>query len=328
MSLKSNLRQQDVTGDFMVELESKPVRQIIAMIAMEKTVRSSAGSFGFAGAVPKPGKREDGQERGRLAAHKIKYDCEDYSNAIVIDKDDYEEDDTGTVQAAIGDLAESHVLDEWEQVITLHNNGTVSGNNSYDGQTFYDTDHSLGQANQSNKITNSDVAALNVASATAPTPEEMVDVLTGMAGHMIGFKDERNRALNRFARHFVAAVPTNMFASGITSIAANNLTSGQTNVIASVNEASGTGRIYVNDFKFDLFADPDLTDTDAVILHRADSPAKRKPFIIVTKRAVEAHFLGPGSEYAIDKDEYLAKTTVKRDFLYGEPLYSLHGTLS
>jgi len=96
-------------------------------------------------------------------------------------------DKTGQINARLAELAQ-RTLSHWASLLsTLITNGTGSASGlCYDGQYYFDDDHSEGDSGtQKNLITATEVTALNVGTAAAPTAGEAISAILGVIAYML-----------------------------------------------------------------------------------------------------------------------------------------------
>lgn len=303
---------------FAQAIEANPLAQVVGSIANEITSDVQSERYAVPFATPRFTERKGPKTNELLGAYTFDVANKLYDAAVAIEDLDALFDQTGVWNTVVGELAESAALLKWELLVEQMNNGNGAGYLSYDGQYFYDTDHSIGlSGTQVNNVTNSHVPVLDVTTTSNVTPEEMSDILTKCAAYMMGYKDDKGRPTNRMIRKFVAVLPTAMFGSGLTAIYANNLTSGKTNIIPALS-AGG--------YSFDVVIEPDLSSSTVGYLHAVvDS---RKPFILQTARDFRPHILDDTSEHYTKTGEMLARADWVGRAGRGEFLRSMRFTVS
>lgn len=316
----SLLNRSRIRAEFAALLDVGDLSSRISQLCIETNSESPSELYGFTGAVPKPAKRLGPQGFARLVGRRIQVDNVRWQSGVEIDIDDYRRDQTGSVRAKLGELAESFGVFKWEQIVDIMNNGNSSSYLAYDGQNFYSASHSLGDSGTlSNLLTTSDLpVALNVADTADITPEEMVIAIMGVIGKFQGFKDDKGRAMNRTARKFLVTVPTAMWYPAATAMSANNLQSGKTNQLLAIRQGG---------YEIDVVAEPELTSSTSFFVHRLDGMS-RKPFICQTEVPVELTTLDENSEYSALNDAVAMKGAWVGGFAPGEPLYSIRATVS
>lgn len=120
----------------------------------------------WTGMVPQP--REFISERSFPGIRDFTYDIdnEEYELSLLIDQKTMEDDRHGLINDRIRDMARVWFMFKEVQFAALMNSGTTSGNNSYDGVTFFNDSHVIGAATPDNSLASaspSDAEALTVA---------------------------------------------------------------------------------------------------------------------------------------------------------------------
>ena len=142
-----------------------------------------------------------------------------YEATIEVQKKDARRDKTPQINARVQEFyarAQTH----WTSLVsTLLLNAPSTA--CYDGQFFFDTDHSEGDSGtQDNDIT-VDISALPAAVhgvVTAPSVEEMQQsILKGIA-QILSFKDDRAEPMNENARRFVVVVPVALYLTAVAAV--------------------------------------------------------------------------------------------------------------
>jgi phage major head subunit gpT-like protein len=190
-----------------------------------------------------------------LEAFKYTVVNDDWEATVEVDRNDIEDDNLGIYapQAQMAGYSARQLPDEI--VSDLKNNAFA--NTCYDGQYFYDTDHSVAGASVSNKGT----AALSAASAAAAAASY------GAARTAImSVKDDEGRPLGLIPD--VLEVPPALEITGKRLVEMDRLTDD------SPNPYKGTARLVVN---------PRLTSTTAWFLHCTSMPVK--PFVFQERKA-------------------------------------------
>lgn len=165
-----------------------------------------------------------------------------FISAERIDKGDLRRDKTGQVRSIISSLGDATGA-HWEELVdTLISNGeTASGTDlegkPYDGQAFFDTDHSYtGSEYTTNQSNDLSAGVYNIATATAPTTEEAADILNDLVGNFYALKDDRGRAINNNVQSFTVMVGTVALWAPLNRAAtADNLAGGETNSAKQFN---------------------------------------------------------------------------------------------
>jgi phage major head subunit gpT-like protein len=229
-----------------------------------------------------------------------------YEGTIEVQKKDARRDKTGQIRARVDEFADRGQT-HWASLLsTLLLNGPSTA--CYDGQFFFDTDHSEGDSGtQDNDIT-VDISALPAAVhgvVTAPSVEEMQQsILKGIA-QILSFKDNQGEPMNENARRFVVVVPTALY---LIAVAATS-----TLVTAALQQNLNPN--IVAGLTVDVQMNPRLTWTDSFAVFRTDSPIKA--FIRQTEQEVEFKAKAEGSEFEFDNDAWQFGIDAWRGVGYG-----------
>lgn len=215
---------------------------------------SEIENYNWLGTAPKMAEWEGEFKYSEVPNYNATLRNRDWQSGLEIAKGDLRRDKTGQIQrlvAQLGEAASRHPEEIYSDMLLTSE--TASGTDLYgkawDGQAFFDTDHSYANSkfttNQTNDLTSSEVAGLNVATAAAPTADEMASALVGMITHFYTLKDDQARPINSGLRNFTVMVGTGALASAAAqAITRDNLTSGATNPVQGLN-AMGVGNLNV-----------------------------------------------------------------------------------
>ena len=316
--MASLLNASQVRGEFFKALAANPFTRYIPDLAIITKASVEKALYGFLQEVPKPRRAEGSTAITKLIEDRIELRSHRWESAIGLDADTVYYDQTGDWRRKVAEMASAFGYLQWEELVALWTgNGT-----GYDGTTFFATDHDWGESGvQKNALTNTEVPDLNVATATAPTPEEASIALLGVTTYMQRFVDGAGRAMNRGAKKFLVVAPYNLAPALENAIYANNLAQGQTSIIARKREA---GRIDI-----DIIMEPTLATSDSAKFYVFNTDnISRKPFIINEARALRLTNLGEGSEYVALEDEQVVKAKWNGGFALGEPMTAVEATFS
>jgi hypothetical protein len=252
-----------------------------------------------------------------LTANGFEVRNKEYKAALKIPKLDLRRDQTGLLNARIGDFTRRG-LSHWLKLCsTLIQNGDVG--QCYTGTTFFSTTHSEGNSGTyKNLLTASEVPDLNVAVATAPTPYEMAKAILGCVLYFYSYLDDQGEPRNEMARKFLVLVPLGLAGPAMTAATKLTLDTGSGSVDNPL----------VNNGKFTIEVDvnPRLTWTDKFTVSITDGFLK--PLIRQEEQVLETDVFGPESEHFRLNDEALIKANTLRNAAYGTPWQMVRATLS
>lgn len=245
-----------------------------------------------------------------------------WEGTLVIPVDWLRRDKTGQIQVRINELAGRAAELDSKLLSTLIINGGGSSGVCYDGQYFFDTDHSEGSSGtQTNALVASDYSSLNVTTAAAPTVAEMNAAILDSIQHMFGFKDDQGEPMNANAKNFLVMVPTNMMGAGMGAVYSriiNASTGAFDNTMANAAVAQG--------FNVQCVVNPRLTSTTNFFVFRTDAPAK--PFIRQEEEPLKVDAIAEGSEEEFKNNRHLYGVKRICNVGYGYWQYAVQSTLS
>lgn len=143
-----------------------------------------------------------------------------YEATLDILKRDLMRDKSGQAMARINELAlrsNSH----WASLLsTLIQAGAATA--CYDGQYFFDTDHSEGSSGTQSNSISVDISELPVdinGSTTAPSVAELQVCIMKAIQAIVGFKDDQGEVMNESARSFLVMVPLSLWLPALNAVA-------------------------------------------------------------------------------------------------------------
>ena len=247
-----------------------------------------------------------GREAKRLLTESITLLNEKFELTIVDKIDNFKYDKTGQLSTRLNDMV-TRTFTHWNKLcseLLVLGTSTLT----YDGQYFFDTDHSFGASGTlKNLLTASEVSVLNVSTPASPTVAEMADCIYGVVNWFYTLKDDVGEPINEYAEQFMVMVPPNM--SGAARTAATK------GVI--VNGAGSLDNPLIGaDFRISVVVNPRLTATDAFYVLREDGSLK--PFILQQRGPLRMTSKAEGSDFEHDTDQWEFGASAERQAgLYG-----------
>ncbi len=241
----------------------------------------------------------------------------DFEATIAVMLDEIRRDKTAQVMARINGLADranSHGAKLLSDLI-------IAGESSvcYDGQFFFDTDHSEGSSGtQSNDISIT-LATLPVAlpgTATAPSAEAAAQVVLKIISQLYGFKDDQGEPLNEGMQRVLIMTPTPLWAPTLAGVNSAQLSSGQTNPL---NQLKAQG------LQIEVGMNPRLTWTDKIAGFRRDGGDGGRPFIKQEEVPLEISAQAEGSPEEFNNKRHLYGVNWSGNFGFG---FWQHATLA
>ena len=227
-----------------------------------------------------------------------------YEATIEILGDWLRRDKTGQIEARIRQLAQ-RATTHWASLLsTLIINGESTA--CYDGQYFFDTDHSEGDSGALSNDLSVDISALpaNVhGSTTAPSVEEMQQSIIQAIAQIMSFKDDQGEPVNEDATDFVLMAPISLWIPARNAVTMNLVGAGETSQLA------------LNDFNVRVVGNPRLTWTTKFALFRADGI--NPPLIRQEEVPLRVSALAEGSELEFNEDKHQYGVWASRAVGYG-----------
>jgi phage major head subunit gpT-like protein len=311
----SQITVKGLIGSFYDRVEAEMAGSWASALGVLIPSNQSIETYRWLGLPPQMREWINARQVKGMPIKSFQIENKEYEATLGVDRNEMRFDKTGQLQIRFAEQAQ-RAAQHWEKITTelIETDGLC-----YDGQNFFDTDHVMGGENAStykNELTNSEVAALNVATATAPTPDEMKQIIIGMISYQYTFKDNAGEPYNSGARQFALMVNPNMWGSAIAAVRADRLdaSGGNDNVLKT------------QDFTCRVIVNPRLTSTDVVYMFRTDGVMK--PFILQDAIPPTMEFLGEGSDEAFKFNRYLFGVRATRAAGYGQWAHALKGTLS
>ncbi len=285
---------KEVIGLFFQRYEAAINRSWVPMLST--TFNSNTAIERYAGVGNAPALREwvGGRLAKSLSEQTMTLANKPYEATLNVYRSDLSRDKTGQLEVKIGNLAERAAEHDEKLLSTLIEAGTAGTiATAYDGQFFFDTDHSVNQSGTLDNDISVDISALPTTShgsVTSPSPGEMaLSILLGVQ-QLYTMKDDQGEPVNHNLQEVVIMVPTGLMAAAEIALTAPSFASGETNPIFS------------SSFRKKLVVNPRLTWTDEFMVARSDSA--QKPFLVQVEEAPVMEVVGEGSEYAFDNDAH------------------------
>lgn len=210
-----------------------------------------------------------------------------YEGTLEVQVKDVRRDKTGQIMARVDEFADQSDI-HWASLLsTLLLNGETA--TCYDGQYFFDTDHSTrSSGTQSNSLTYA------AASGTSPTKEEMQLAILQSISAILAFKNDQGVPMNPGAKSFTVMVPPTYWMIALAALAES------LNVAVSANM---NPNMLGGGFNVDVVMNPELTSwTTKFVTFRNDSPIKA----LIRQEETPLMFKSKaeGSEFEFDNDAW------------------------
>ena len=182
--ISTGLLTKGVRSDFFNRMEATPnhFRDLSTRIVST----TDQENYRWLGTVPKI--REWGTGRLAQGLRSESYSVENlkYEATIEVDRDEISDDQTGQIRLRVGELAQRAATHKDFLISHLLIDGETSGNNSYDGVSFFNAAHESGASGQQ-----SNLLTFDAVDSDAPTAEEFKAALAEAIAQMLAFKDDQ-----------------------------------------------------------------------------------------------------------------------------------------
>lgn len=214
--------------------------------------------------------------------------------------DEIRRDKTGQVMVRVAELAQ-RTNAHWTKLVSAL---IVNGESAvcYDGQFFFDTDHSEGDSGaQSNDITS------GAGTPTSPTAGEAEKAVLKAVETIIGFKDDQGEPMNEEAASFLVMVPVPLMSSFAAALKNPVIVDGSTSRTNTIVNVGG--------FSFEMAVNPRLPWTNKFGVFRTDG--QTKPFIRQEEEGVTVAAVAEGSELEFNEEKHHYGVKAIRNVGYG-----------
>lgn len=288
---QSILSSRAVMGMYYARLENPMNAGWIDGVSNLFTSDQASETYQFLGQNPRMREWLGGRQAKGLRSNSLTINNSHYETTLEIAIPDLRRDKTAQLQARINEFADEGDAHWGTLVSSLIQNGASTA--CYDGQFFFDTDHSEGNSGtQSNDIT-VDISALPTSIAgtvTNPSSEEMQQSIVKGIAQILSFVDDQGRPMNTNAKDFLVTVPTPLWIPGLAAIESMTTSALLQNVNPNL----------VGGMNVSLQMMPELTWTDSFAVWRTDSSIKG--LIRQEETTPTLKMKDENSEFAFDND--------------------------
>lgn len=317
MAEKLQLSSRAIIGRFYQTLEAGFDRSWASRVGMLFQSNQESEEYKWLGMSPALREWIDGRQAKGLRATGYTIKNKTFEATLAISVDDLRRDKTGQILLRVDEMAD-RANQHWEKLLS---DLIVVNGLCYDGQNFFDTDHAEGESgSQKNLLTATEVPALNIATATAPTAAEMAEALLGVVGWFYSFRDDQGEPINGEARNFLVMVPVAFWGVAVAAVTSNLLNRAAGSLDNPLRGLVGQG------FNLEVVANPRLTWTTDFAVFRTDGRAK--PFILQEEEGVTVQAIAEGSEEEFKNNRHLYGIKAIRNVGYGLWQHAIKATFS
>lgn len=298
------LSSRAIISEFYAALEVDNGQAWIDRVSMLFTSDQDSEEYRWIGQTPAMREWIGGRNAKGFQDNGLTIKNKHYEATLEVLARDLRRDKTGQVLTRIRELA-LRTNAHWASLLsTLILNAATTA--CYDGQYFFDTDHSEGASGTQSNSISVDISALATTvhgSTTLPSVEEMQQsILSGVAA-IAGFKDDQGEPMNELASQFLVMVPPSLHFAGMTALAMPMGTGvSQQSPLGGFNvQVVSNARLSTWTASFAVFC------TDGMV----------KPFIRQQETEPQIKAKAEGSEFEFDNDSHQYGVDAWRNVGYG-----------
>lgn len=262
MSGLSLLSTRDIIGRYFKTLEQDAGTAWISSLSNMFNSDQASETYKWIGQVPSMREWIGARQAQGLDTYGITIKNLEYESTLEFTDKEMRRDKTGQIDIRIREhsqRANTHIMKLLSAL--------VSGGESsvcYDGQYFFDTDHTEASSGTQSNDLSIDISALPAqthGSTTNPSVEEMKAVILQGIQAIVGFKDNQGEPMNEMAKEFLVMCPISLYSIALAAATSLVITSGQTNELAA-------------NFSVKVIPNVRLSWTDKVAIFRTDANVK------------------------------------------------------
>jgi phage major head subunit gpT-like protein len=290
MGAKS-LGSRAIIGEFYMRLEQDLGATWVPQVSMLFQSDQESETYPWLGMAPVMREWIGGRQARGFRENAKTVTNKKYESTLEVPVDWLRRDKTGQIMVRIAEQTE-RANAHWAKLLNqLILDGEATA--CYDGQFFFDTDHSEGDSGtQDNDI------AVDITTTTAPTAGEMETAILKSIQQIIGFKDDQGEPMNESAQKFLVMVPVpfmSVAAAALGSSIIIDSSTSRSNTILTLSSMAG--------FQVALAVAPRLTWTTKFATFRADG--QLAPFIRQEEEGITVDAIAEGSEEEFKNDRHL-----------------------
>lgn len=298
------LSSRAIIGAFYLALEQNIGASWIPGLSNEFESDQESETYKFLGMSPVMREWVGGRQAKGFRENGITIVNKKFEATLEVLVDEIRRDKTGQVMMRVRELAQ-RTNAHWAKLLsTLIINGESAV--CYDGQYFFDTDHSEGDSGtQSNDV------SYDATTTTAPTVGEMESAILQSIETILGFKDDQGEPMNEDAMEFNVMVPVGFMSTAAAAIGSEIVVQGnggQSNNIITLGQIGG--------FKVGMSVNPRLSSwTTKFATFRTD--CESKALIRQIEEDVTVKAVAEGSELEFNEDKHHYGVKALRNVGYG-----------
>jgi phage major head subunit gpT-like protein len=204
-----DLGSRAIIGSFYERLNAATGAGWLGAVAMDMDSNQESETYKWLGQVPQLREWVGGRDAKGFTSNGLTIQNKVWEATLTVLIDEIRRDKTGQVMVRVNELAERAASHPASLISTLILNGAgATSGLAYDGQYFFDTDHSEGSSgSQSNSIT-FDISDGGLGGTyLQPTAASMQRAILNAVSAMLAFKDDQGEPMNENASQFLVMVP-------------------------------------------------------------------------------------------------------------------------
>jgi phage major head subunit gpT-like protein len=295
-----SLSSRAIIGSFYEVLETTAVDSWVDPLSMLFNSDMESETYKWLGMAPVMREWIGGRLAKGLRDNGITIINKKFEATLEIPVDWIRRDKTGQIQIRITEMAR-RANTHWAMLLSkLILNGASQV--CYDGQYFFDTDHSEGDSGAQSNSINYDIAV-----PAAPTSAEFQSAILTAVQQMYGFLDDQGEPMNEDASNFTVMVPVGFLQAAGAALGVTVL-GNTSNLIQAVGSLGGFG--------VKLAVNPRLSSwTTKFAVFRDDGMVS--PFIRQEEYGVKVDAIAEGSELEFKEDVHQYGIKAMRNVGYG-----------
>lgn len=291
----ANYSSRAIIGRFYERLATSQPERWVSDLAFRVNSDQPSETYNWLGMAPVMREWVGGRAAQGFRSNGIIVENKVFEATVDVSLDDIRRDKTGQFMARIDELPGRAQMHRAKLLTELILAGEST--NCYDGQFFFDTDHSEGSSGTQDNDLVFDISDNGTGgTATAPLASTIQGAVLKAVQAIMGFKDDRGEPINEGAMNFDVMVPTTFMGETIKALTMPLVGGGDSNVLLS------------NQFSLRPVINPRLTWTTKLAVFNRDGVTK--PFIEQVEQDPMMDALVEGSDLEIN--ERLHRYTVTR----------------
>ena len=282
----------------MYERLQNPAAAWVNRLAAKMNSNQASETYAWLGMSPAMAEWAGGRKAQDLREFSFSINNKEHEASLYVKTSELRRDKTGQLMVRINELVDRAVYYPAKLLSTLIENGEST--TCYDGQYFFDTDHSEGDSGtQDNDITSA------AATGTSPSADEMRTAIIKSVKQLLGFKDDRGELVNATARSFEVMVPLEYMQPALEAVVLPTVSTGGANIIPNMPE-----------FSIGVTVNPQLTWTTKFATFVNDG--SMRPFILQEEVPATPVAIAEGSEMEVKEKRHMYGVDWEGNVGYGD----------